>query len=326
MNLGKSTIQIQIPGCNWFRTVEQENYESLHQGVPASLLEVQILNIKDTVGNDIQHLTDYFQGDQPVLKTINLLNTQTEEDALTQSVAIDQSRNENTGIEKEEPASLVSLEDSRKSSELVRFQYDGILTMTVSLLSENLLSCSNYTKDVNADSFYVVAYMKVVQIRIDLKYEIVKDEVYCDKVDTKEHKLQIESNLGMDRNAGFPEFYEKLEGDSKDYISECSTIGVDSNTPPTGPCIEPIEHDKQGNNAGLDVFLAAGRPNISPEYTKNVIIKVIGGTTNVQHRSDFFIEGLFSKGPGNSFALPSHKPIMILRDPPGEPYLLQLQQ
>ncbi len=26
---------------------------------------------------------------------------------------------------------------------------------------------------------------------------------------------------------------------------------------------------------------------------------------------------MFSKGPGNSFALPTHEPIMILRDPPG---------
>jgi len=40
---------------------------------------------------------------------------------------------------------------------------------------------------------------------------------------------------------------------------------------------------------------------------------------DVSHVANFFIEGLFSKGHGNgnSFALPTHEPIMILRDPSG---------
>ena len=37
----------------------------------------------------------------------------------------------------------------------------------------------------------------------------------------------------------------------------------------------------------------------------------------MKHVANFFVEGLYSKGPGNSFALPTHEPIMILRDPPG---------
>lgn len=38
---------------------------------------------------------------------------------------------------------------------------------------------------------------------------------------------------------------------------------------------------------------------------------------DVKYTSVFFIEGLYSKGPGNSFALPTHEPILIIRDPPG---------
>lgn len=37
----------------------------------------------------------------------------------------------------------------------------------------------------------------------------------------------------------------------------------------------------------------------------------------MQHKTEVFIEGKYDKGPGNSFALPTHKPLMILRDPPG---------
>jgi hypothetical protein len=37
----------------------------------------------------------------------------------------------------------------------------------------------------------------------------------------------------------------------------------------------------------------------------------------VTHTAAFVIEGYYAKGPGLSFAIPTHKPIMILRDPPG---------
>lgn len=43
----------------------------------------------------------------------------------------------------------------------------------------------------------------------------------------------------------------------------------------------------------------------------------MGGTEPVSHTAIFFIEGSYSKGPGNSFSLPTYEPIMILRDPPG---------
>ena len=35
------------------------------------------------------------------------------------------------------------------------------------------------------------------------------------------------------------------------------------------------------------------------------------------HKAAFVISGLYSKGPSNSFALPTHKPIMVLGDPSG---------
>ena len=47
------------------------------------------------------------------------------------------------------------------------------------------------------------------------------------------------------------------------------------------------------------------------------MIGVIGGTEEVKHEASVFIEGLYSKGEGNTISLPTHEPIMILRDPPG---------
>ena len=89
-------------------------------------------------------------------------------------------------------------------------------------------------------------------------------------------------------------------------------------------CLEDVVHDRDEQdvitgNARLNgpFYLATGRPNIVPPYTKRIYIKTIGGTQEVEHEAIIFIEGLYSKGKGDSFALPSHEPIMILRDPPG---------
>ena len=90
----------------------------------------------------------------------------------------------------------------------------------------------------------------------------------------------------------------------------------------TSGCAFAVEHDinDQDENVGgarvSDLLFATGRPNIVAPYTKSMIFKVIGA--DVVHKAAIFIEGLYSKGPGNSFALPTHQPIMILRDPPGE--------
>ena len=101
-------------------------------------------------------------------------------------------------------------------------------------------------------------------------------------------------------------------------LTHCSTASKG------GVCLGNIIHDKDDadeiiGNARLEdpFYLATGRPNILAPYTKRLIIKTIGGTQEVEHEATIFIEGEYSKGKGDSFALPSHEPIMILRDPPG---------
>ena len=107
--------------------------------------------------------------------------------------------------------------------------------------------------------------------------------------------------------------------------SDFLTVGSDcfecSDKCESSGCAFAIEHDTDdgGDNIGgarvSDLLFATGRPNIVAPFTKSMIFKVIGA--NVGHKAAIFIEGLYSKGPGNSFALPTHEPIMILRDPPG---------
>jgi len=76
-------------------------------------------------------------------------------------------------------------------------------------------------------------------------------------------------------------------------------------------------------NAGLHNFsLFVGRPEIASPYTRLLVATVSGYTSNAEyreftHKANFIIQGLYKDGDGLSFALPSHSPIMVLRDPPG---------
>jgi hypothetical protein len=159
--------------------------------------------------------------------------------------------------------------------------------------------------------------MSLFKVRIDLEYEIVPGKVFCDILDQEGHKIEIINNVGMeDRVAGFIPFYNKLKKEEKEALSICSTIAPPGGTA-SGPCLVSITHNEEGKDAGLDFWFATGRPNPFGTFTKNINFKVIGGAVDVKHFAEFFIEGLYSKGDGNSFALPTHDPIMILRDPPG---------
>jgi hypothetical protein len=41
-----------------------------------------------------------------------------------------------------------------------------------------------------------------------------------------------------------------------------------------------------------------------------MLFQVLGVDDDVRHTAEFFIQGLYTKGPGSSFALPTNQPIM----------------
>ena len=136
-------------------------------------------------------------------------------------------------------------------------------------------------------------------------------------------QIQIDSQVGVDdiNSQAWKDFYESdaINEKTRNVLTHCSTASK------AGVCVEDIVHDTDEatdeitGNARLKgpFFLATGRPNIVEPYTKRIFIKTIGGTQEAEHEATVFIEGEYSKGKGDSFALPSHEPIMILRDPPG---------
>ncbi|GFH52940.1 hypothetical protein CTEN210_09416 [Chaetoceros tenuissimus] len=319
--LGRSTIELRIKGCHkdnqidfMERTYNQSSYEQIYNNVPAQFLEVRVIDVeKQNEGgySSIDVLKDYFYGTDPIVRTINLLSTE-EEDEIENEL-IEEEDGGDTGKDTSEVKDKDDYKSTEEDKETVRFQYDGELEMEVDVKGDELDCTPTDSKFKEGNSFHVVEYMKIVNISVKLRFNL-KNGNYCNIVDQEKHKLSIVSNLGMDRIGGFEKFYNGLSDKEKELLSVCSTIAPPSGSA-SGPCLLDIDSGESGS--GKELALTVGRPNIDEPYTKSVNIRVIGAANNVQHRADFFIHGVFSLGDGDSFALPTHQPVMVLRDPPG---------
>jgi len=303
----------------------------LHPSIPAQFLEVQIDDIlDDSIPQErIINLYAHFQTEgRPIIHTINLLDTETEDNIVGEEKQ--ENKEGSPGIADTgdfDDTSDNQADDTDKLKESVRFQYDGSMIMEVTLRDgDDLLECANYTQasDVT-QSFHVLDYMKPFAVNIQLRYELIKADdgfegVYCDKVDEEEVKIQIVSNVGMDDAAGFKLFWDQLSDTDQGLLSACSTIPPPvENAIAEGPCIiTPV--NENGNFAGRNnVPFVTGRPYpVGDRNTKFMLFQVLGVDDDVRHTAEIFIQGLYTKGPGSSFALPTHYPIMVLRDPPGK--------
>lgn len=309
LNLGRSSVQIRVKGCPnelheggyLEQSFTQNSFEKMYESLPAQFLEVRIIGVKDGDKN-ITHISDYFYGTDPIVKSINLLSTEEEDEAVNAALSKNKKGTGNTGTPGKNVEDIDSVKESEKFKETVRFQYDGELKLDFSVASaDDKLDCN---RNIPAkESFHVVEYMDTISVNIGLKFEIDKDRnLYCNLVDAAKHKISIESNLGMDRNAGFREFYDGLPSDKeRELVSICSSIspppGADGiQKQASGACLFDVESSKEFSGK-KNLKLVVGRPNIGYPYTKNINIRVVGADNNVQHTAYFFVEGLFSKGP-----------------------------
>ena len=330
-NLGNSVVHMKIVGCNWnkidpnssgsYSTYTQTETRKFYNSVPAHLLDIQVLDLTD--GNDkrIEHMYNFFQGKKPLVRTIDLRDTKSADKALygaeesegeTTSKGIAQEDN----LKNETADNIQSLEKQEEEGmELVRFQYDGELKIDVGVKANEFTDTNHCKLDDydEASSLHVLKYMEPFIVTVTLKYEIIENEVYCDIMDD-DMKLNIVNQVGIDHNEGFDEFLKEMKAKDEaaaKLLEKCSNTG----------CQYAIKHEEDENGvkskANVMQGFATGRPNIASPYAKYMIFSVQGGTATAVHKAAFIVEGYFSKGPGNSFALPTHKPIMVLYDPPG---------
>jgi len=320
--LGTSVATVKIRGCDWEVEKPQTTYRQKFGRLPAAILEVQITEIKDEAGDRINNIFTAFQ-DPPIIRSIDLKDVEAEKKEIGDS---ENGRFEGeSGTSRDNQASD-NADGALEEEELVRFQYDGVLAMDVEFnkltaTSEDITTTKCYDSKLvddgtDFDSFHIIDYMTIFRVKIDVYHEIAVDKK-CDAVDDK-YKVAVISNVGLDDESasGFDKFYSKLDTATKDILKMCSNIAP-PNGVAYGPCVYDIVHDDNGRNAAVNTELATGRPRILKPYTKNVVFSIIGGTEEVKHTAVVFVDGMYEEGPGDSFALPTHQPILVIRDPPG---------
>ena len=277
------------------------------------MLEVSIEQIEDDTGEPRILMLEELR--KSGSRTIDLVNIPIDRNELLQTPG------NNTESKTGTPQDIYNAnaarpdEDQDENKETVRFQYDGKILMTI-VVEESKYedSCKSFG---DSRSFHVIDYMTIFKVRGNVRHEISQEDgLYCDIVERNKYKVAVINNVGMDTDTGFQDFYKDLDARTKEALAFCSSI-TPNNAEPQDQCLFNITHDSNGRNAGFDISFGTGRPTLN-ESNRNIFFSLLGGTTDVSHTAAFFITGLYTKGPGNSFALPTHHPIMILRDPPGK--------
>lgn len=80
-------------------------------------------------------------------------------------------------------------------------------------------------------------------------------------------------------------------------------------------CTRSLLFDENGDGAFLIEVLLPGQPNPIKNHTKSLFVTM--DLTRRKHKSDVVVTGDFELPGGFSVALPSHRPLMAIRDPPG---------
>ena len=251
--LGKSRINVKIDGCDWQgRTYDYSGIRKEYN-VPPTLVKVQVTS------NEYPHIESYFQnGDSPRTESIDLTDEHIKEDS------IENGRDEIVSKDSE----LQDQADDAESAEedqvsLVRFQYDGVLTMDVQLTSgtHDISFCetpspSKFVSDILAeyggDSFYVTDKDADVEFKVMLKFDLIKTDeqnISCDIVG-EDYIVTMMNNV---------------MNDSGGECSEGCTLEIkhdEEDGKKTGGARAEITQETQVNK------FQVGEPNILYPYTK----------------------------------------------------------
>lgn len=327
-------------GCDWKIELEQNSYKQEFGNLPAAILEVQITEIKDSKdGSRLNSIFASFQ-DPPIIRSIDIRETGVVSDQFEDEEEGEFVADSGTGKQNSIALSEIDVNGAQETEELVRFQYDGTLEMSVEFtqvgdsdILPDLKECYSDSLDDTTDAFHVMDYLSYAHVRVDLEFVLIDvpgKKLTCDKIG-ENITVSVSSNLGIDNDSSFADFYETLKEDQQAALGFCSENAKYG----TGLCVFDVSMNSDGEDAGVDISetsdsplvnkrnnqivtsLATGRPNAFEPYTKNVFFSVQGLPYDVKHKAEFFIQGLYSNGKGNSFALPTHHPLLIIRDPPG---------
>ena len=301
--LGETTyIRYTILGCNWKGNILQKKKKEMNslQYVPAFVINFSDVIVLDSRNVSISVINNYFSEKHLVVDLRKWVDP---------SAALLRSDNDIAGADS---GVTSATSNNFVNISYVRFQYDGDLKLSFDILSEDMIGKECMQNDNDTHSMHVVKYFTTLNFDVHVFFQILPG-LTCDLVESGT-TVTLENHLGYENIPNFEQsdFYTSLSNDEKEMLSVCYPS-----------CVNDVVYNSNSSDAGLHNFtLYLGRPEITPPYTRSLKIKVSGYNSNSEymefvHVASFVIQGLYKNGNGQSFALPTHTPVLILRDPPG---------
>jgi len=317
--LGNSVVEVKLCSAeNGKKTFPAQSSVKHVYRVPSQEVEVRIESIEGR-GDFIteQNTANGFFGKYVALDLTEVDMVQ-EADATTGGELVDSESPEgnntsnNTTQEKDEQELLAEADAEAEENNLrtARFQYDGSLVIDVEMSPDRIGRCGSTSSDENFASNHVLKYKDIFDLTIFLRYEVLKagdgyDAKFCDIV--SDERVTVLNEVGLvesiDSDAAEIEVLAQREDESVvNLYTACTKV----------ECILPVEPPIEGEEGRSKavIRLGAGLPAVE----KRITVQVSGKA--VQHVAEVVVTGDLNDG-GNSLSIPTHYPLLVIRDPPG---------
>ena len=202
-------------------------------------------------------------------------------------------------------------EKEREELKLVRFQYYGEDVVQVHHVDNGYplnATCFESDNKNHALSYHYILTAEYFIVNMKVTQTFGYDIIECDRFPSNT-TLTFENYVGESDNDDDREFVEALST-KEDFSDIVKSLRACKPT-----CKHALEYDEDGSNAHFDLVLFSGRPNPFSDYTKSLCITLDRSAT--LSIAKFVVTGDYKTGDGLSVAIPTHKPLLTLRDPPG---------
>jgi len=317
--LGTSDVRLTIQGCLWEGIVlNQDRYRQEHN-VIAQFVEVRVEDVRGPDGDSRGPIVRKLSLSQDT--SIDLRDVEEEDEfgseSLPEGVGDRTDENPLTAIDDEGAIAGALKEEEEKEKErtdlkTVRFQYDGqdhLRTVFGDRTESEGCGSNAASESVDSYSFHVIRMLSLFELKIfawqDYGYA---DIPLCTKYEPNT-TIVIQNEVGISDSPGDRKWIEKIEVKPElnalaKRIRECNPS-----------CEVVLEMDENGSNAQASKLLVSGQPNPFNDNTKSLFATL--AKSGVRHMADVVVTGDFELTGGFTVAIPSHKPILVLRDPPG---------
>lgn len=310
--LGKTTILMTMQGCSSWpgQMLQQDSFRQYYQ-VIAQVVDFQVYSISSPIdGSSRQVFVDALKDP----KSIDLRGQENKNNPspTPDSVNANKVDAENSVLVNTTEIQALKDQQSNSSQTLdpirVRFQYNGTDVVDTQFGIMVTDTCGDNTGDADTYSYHVVSKLDLFLLTITVYQDYGYDDIaVCTKY-SPDTTITIQNQVGVSNSVADVSWLQRMNDSSYfqqvPYLQDCNPS-----------CTRTLLYDSNGEGAYYVEVLMAGQPNPTAPYTKSLFVSL--DTTGASHKCDVVVTGDFELPGGFSVAVPTYKPIMAIRDPPG---------